>query len=129
MEKEKLVFIVDDENIILSLVEYVIGNQPGISLQTFSTVDACLAALSMKPDLVVTDHHFGNVGDKKVTGLNLLQAIRKLSADIPVLVLSSHDDPLLKEHYKQEGATEYLTKNDYFVNDLEDAIKKYLHLL
>jgi len=128
MDKEKLVFIVDDENIILSLVEYVIGNQPGIRLQTFSTVDACLAALSMKPDLVVTDHHFSNVGDKKVTGLNLLQAIRKLSADIPVLVLSSHDDPLLKEQYVREGATAYLTKNDYFVNDLEDAIKKHLNL-
>ncbi|NLI25471.1 MAG: response regulator [Bacteroidales bacterium] len=128
MEKEKLVFIVDDENIILSLVEYVIGSQAGIRLQTFSSVDECLAALSMEPDLVVTDHHFGNQGDQPATGLDLLRSIRKVQKDLPVLVLSSHDDPLLKEQYRKEGATGYLTKNDYFVNDLEDTIKKYLNL-
>ncbi len=128
MEKDKLVFIVDDENVILSLVEYVIGNQTGIRLQTFSSIDECLAALSMEPDLVVTDHHFGNQGEPPLTGLDLLRAIRKVRMDLPVLVLSSHDDPMLKEEYRREGATGYLTKNDYFVNELEDAIKEHLHL-
>lgn len=128
MKKEKQVFVVDDENIILSLIEYVMGNQPGIRIKTFSSVDECLAALSMKPDLVITDHQFGNQGDQSVTGLTLLRAIRKVQKDIPVLVLSSHDDPMLKEQYRQEGATGYLTKNDYFINDLENAIKKHLNL-
>jgi two-component system C4-dicarboxylate transport response regulator DctD len=127
MEREKLIFIVDDENIILSLIEYVIGNRSGIRLKTFSTIDECLAALPMKPDLIVTDHYFGNQKKPQKSGLDLLRVVREAAWKIPVIVLSSHDNPSLKEQYTREGATEYLTKNDYFVNELEDAIERNLN--
>ncbi len=57
------------------------------------------------PDCIVLDLQMPNL-----TGLELLQCLVRLDAGIPVLMITAHDEPAMKERCLAAGASAYLRK-------------------
>jgi CheY-like chemotaxis protein len=119
---EKLIFFVDDEKMILNLLEYTIKNKQNYNVKCFLSGEECLANLSENPSLIVLDHYFSKIGSDKLTGLETLEKIKAISPNIPVIILSSQEDKELIAQYLLKGASQYISKDDYFVDTLMEAI-------
>lgn len=123
---QKLVFFVDDEKMILNLLEYTIKNHKDFEIKTFRSGEECLQNLSLNPDLIILDHVFQGGDDNALNGLETLKKIREIRKDIPVVILSGHDDKDLHNKFISTGANDFIQKDDYFIDALMEAIDKNL---
>lgn len=121
---DKLIFIVDDDRIILNLLEYTFKSKEGYEVRTFFSGEDCLKNLEMNPDLIVLDHLFYLQGNESMTGLDTLIELKKRNNDVPVIILSSQDDVTLVREFIKNGATKYIPKVDYFVDALVESVDK-----
>lgn len=120
--EEKLIFIVDDDKVILNLLEYTFKSLSGFEVRTFNSGEDCIRNMELKPDLVVLDHMFYLQGNNFMSGLETLKELRKIDKDIPVIILSSQEDKLLIREFIQNGASKYIPKEDYFIDTLVESV-------
>lgn len=123
---QKLVFFVDDDKMILNLLEYTLNNRQDYEVKTFQSGEDCIENLSLNPDLIILDHVFKSTGSAPLNGLQTLKKIRQTREDVPVVILSSQDDEDLKTEFYDSGATQYIPKNDYFIDVLIETIDREL---
>jgi DNA-binding NtrC family response regulator len=123
---EKLIFIVDDDKVILNLLEYIFKSKEGYEVKTFSSGEDCLDHLEMNPNLIVLDHMFYYQGEKRMSGLDTLKELKKRLKDVPVIVLSGQDDSLLVRDFILNGASKYIPKEDYFIDALVESVEKVM---
>jgi two-component system, OmpR family, response regulator len=124
--EEKLIFIVDDDKVILNLLEYTFKSLSGFEVRTFNSGEDCIRNMGLKPDLVVLDHMFYLQGNNLMSGLETLKELRKIDKDIPVIILSSQEDKLLIREFIQNGASKYIPKEDYFIDTLVESVEKVI---
>ena len=121
MENNKLVFFVDDDKMILNLLEYTFKSRQGIQVKTFFSGEECLKNMHLKPSLVVLDHIFPE--DKGyMSGMEVLKKLKEIDKNITVIVLSSQQDENLISEFLKNGAKKYISKDDYFIDDLITSI-------
>ncbi|MFE4108310.1 DUF3685 domain-containing protein [Almyronema epifaneia] len=65
------------------------------------------SALPTDVDLVILDLGLGHHSPTQVAGLRLCQTLRSQFPHLPILVLSAHSEPILREAALQAGASEY----------------------
>lgn len=89
-----LVYAVDDEPDILDDIKDTL-EEAGISVKTFTEPESVLGEIksSRVPDVLLSDYMM-----PKMNGTDLLQAVRKIDHDLPVIFISGHlkKDVLLK---------------------------------
>lgn len=124
--EEKLIFIVDDDKVILNLLEYTFKSREGYEVKTFSSGEECLKNLDMKPDVIVLDHLFYLQGETSMSGLETLKALRKKNLTVPVIILSSQNDLALIREFIKNGAIKYIPKADYFIDTLIESVEKVM---
>lgn len=122
---EKLVFFVDDDKMILNLLEYTLKNRGDYDVRTFYSGEECIKNLGLKPDLIVLDHIFKTDGTEKMSGMEILNEIRKIDKSLSVIILTSLEDEKLAGEFLANGAVKYIPKNDYFIDTLMDAINQH----
>ncbi|MCF8379256.1 MAG: response regulator [Bacteroidales bacterium] len=120
----KLIFFVDDDKMILNFVEYTLNNRGTYDIRTYQSGEDCLKNLNLKPDLIVLDHYLERSSDKYSTGFEILLEIKKLAPKTPIIILSSQDDKELIDNYLKSGASQYIPKNDYFIDILMESFDK-----
>jgi DNA-binding NtrC family response regulator len=120
--KEKLVFFVDDDKIILNLLEYTFKSRQGLRVKTFFSGEECLQNLYLNPDIVVLDHVFQSE-KPKLSGIETLKRLRKLNKNIRVIILSKHKDERTISEYLKNGATRYIPKENFFIDELIESIE------
>ncbi len=120
--KDKLVFFVDDDKMILNLLEYTFKSRQGLRVKTFFSGEECLKNLYMNPDLVVLDHVFQSE-KSRMNGIETLKRLKKLNKKIRVIILSKHNDESLISEYLKNGATKYIPKENFFIDELIESIE------
>jgi len=119
----KLVFFVDDDKMILNLLEYTFKSRAGIQVKTFFTGEECLENIHLKPDLIVLDHLFpDDMG--KLSGMDVLVKLKEMKSSAEVIVLSCQEDEELIPVFIKNGASKYISKDDYFVDELIESIEE-----
>ena len=103
------VFIVDDHPIIRQGLTMLINREPDMTVcgdaeDAKSTMQAVAAA---KPDILILD-----ISLNGRDGLGLLKDLRTKIPDLPVLVLSMHDELLYAERALRAGAQGYIMKQE-----------------
>jgi len=117
----KLIFFVDDDKMILNLLEYTF-NKNEFEVKTYKTGEECLEALdSLNPDLIVLDHLFPKV-ETKLTGMETLIKIKEVNKTVPVIMLTSQEDPNLIPEFMSNGASKYIKKDSFFIDSLTESI-------
>jgi DNA-binding NarL/FixJ family response regulator len=121
--RNRLVFFVDDDKMILNLLEYTFKSRQGIRVQTFFSGEECLRNMHMKPDLIVMDHIFpkekGNMN-----GMETLKKLKKIDKNITVIVLSRQQDQKLISEFLKNGASKYIAKENFFIDELIQSIEE-----
>lgn len=87
----------------------VLGKEPWLSVNgAYGTAEEMLANLSSAvPDVVITDLSLPGK-----SGLDLVKELAKSHAELPVIVLSMHDEGIYAERCLRAGARGYLMKNE-----------------
>ncbi len=123
---EKLIFIVDDDRIILNLLEYTFKSKEGYEVKSFFSGEDCLKNLELQPDLIVLDHLFYLQGNESMSGLDTLIELKKRNKNVPVIILSAQEDITLVKEFIKNGAVKYIPKADYFVDALVESVDKVM---
>ncbi len=123
---DKLIFVVDDDKVILNLLEYTFKSREGYVVHTFNSGEECLANIGLIPDLIVLDHLFSVNGKQSMSGLDTLKKLRKLNVKVPVIILSGQEDITLIKEFIGNGATKYIAKEDYFIDVLIESVEKII---
>ena len=120
------IFFIDDDKVILNLMEFTFQSRHDYDVICYTTGEECLENLHLNPRLIVLDHILSGVGEKKLNGLDTLKEIRKVNKEIPVVILTGQGDDTLLTEFMENGASRYLTKDDYFIDSLIETIQQVI---
>lgn len=102
------VLLVDDQPMIGEAVRRLITDQPNIVLHYLSDPDQALkVAGEIRPTVILQDLVL-----PKTDGISVVRLLRENpgTADIPIIVLSTREDPVTKSQAFAAGANDYLVK-------------------
>jgi DNA-binding NarL/FixJ family response regulator len=119
---KKRVFIVDDHPVVRSGLNKLLNNEPDLEVcgEGEETYAALKSIKEKEPDLVLLD-----VSLKDSDGLELAKELKAQRPNIPVLMLSMHDEELYTERALRAGARGFLMKEEA-PDKLLAAIRKVL---
>ena len=120
---KKKVFIVDDHPVFRDGLVRIAAQVPGVVVcgEAGDAKTAFDAISQLQPDLVLMDI---NLPGK--SGLELLQDVHALQPDLPVLVISMHDEQLYAERVLRAGGRGYIMKQEG-PDKMKEAITKVLN--
>jgi DNA-binding response OmpR family regulator len=98
------VLVVDDDETIRALLRRLVEVAGGTVAEAATGEEALRALYAERPAIVVLD-----IDLPGLDGWQVLERVRQLT-DVPVLMLSAHDDELEKVRALQAGADDYVTK-------------------
>ncbi|MFM0310066.1 response regulator [Paraburkholderia sp. RL17-383-BIF-A] len=106
VKSSRIVAVVDDDESVCRSIKRLLLSA-GIGAETFVSGEAFLNALSavpsFSPDCVILD--------LQMPGINGLEVQRQLAPrDLPVIIITAHDDITVRERAMASGATAYLRK-------------------
>ena len=99
------VLVVDDHPIVRQGLTLLIDREPDLMVcgQAEEAHSAAHAIATLRPDIVLLD-----ISLNGPDGLELLKQIRTRDADLPVLILSMHDETIYAERVLRAGANGYI---------------------
>src|SRR6185437_4646624 len=109
MSSKKRVFIVDDHPIVRQGLAQLLGSEPDFEVcgQGEDVYQSLRAIRDAKPDLCLVD-----VSLKDGDGIELLKELQAQLPDLPVVMLSMHDESLYAERALRAGARGYIMKQE-----------------
>jgi DNA-binding NarL/FixJ family response regulator len=119
---KKNVVIVDDHPLFRERLAQLINHEADMEVigETDTAEEAIQLIRKTSPDLAIID-----ITLKGSSGLELIKSIKALSAGVPVLVLSMHEESLYAERTLRAGATGYITKHQA-ADEVLSAIRRVL---
>ncbi len=103
------IFLVDDHPVTREGIRVLIDQVPDLIVcgQADSAPAALQAIQKTVPDLAVVD-----ITLKTTSGIELIKNLKALLPDLPVLIMSMHDESLYAERALRAGAKGYIMKNE-----------------
>jgi len=124
-ETDNLIFVVDDDPVITSLVSARLGNA-GYRVRSFAYAEECIAALNEKPDLIILDYYFLKQGSVPMNGMEAYDEITRLAPEIPVIMLSAQEKGEVVLEFARKGIADYVIKDTDLIDNLQMAVKEVL---
>jgi DNA-binding NarL/FixJ family response regulator len=121
-ENPAQILIVDDHPIVRHGLAQLINDEPGLNVcgSAANQAEALDILESSGPDLVIVDL---SLGDE--SGLDLVKKIHGENPDLPVLVLSMHDEAYYADRVLRAGAMGYIMKQEA-ADQMISAIRQVL---
>jgi CheY-like chemotaxis protein len=123
MSKPKLIFIVDDDPFINMLVVKRFSAD-GCQLVAFMSGEECLEELGKNPDLIILDYFFIHSEKKVMNGLEVLEKVKEMRPDIPVIMLSGQDRGEVVLELARKGIADYIIKDNNLIENLSESINQ-----
>jgi DNA-binding NarL/FixJ family response regulator len=107
--KKSKVFVVDDHPIVRQGLTLLINREQDLTVcgEAEDAQSAMHSVTSVRPDIMVID-----ISLNGPDGLDLLKDIRMRHPDLPVLILSMHDESIYAERALRAGAQGYIMKQE-----------------
>lgn len=126
--KKIKLFLVDDDALYLKMLEIELLNNEDFILETFPSGEMCIANLSQKPDVIVLDYYLDSLDKNAMNGIQVLDEIKSINADIPVVMLSSQDKIEVAIDCMHHKAFDYIVKSETAFVRLRKAITTITHI-
>src|SRR6266567_6018814 len=106
---KKRVFLVDDHPIVRERLAELIGQETDLEVcgEAEDAIGALKAIQAQRPDIAIVD-----ITLKDTYGIELIKDLKDRCPNLPVLVLSMHDESLFGERAIRAGAKGYLNKQE-----------------
>jgi two-component system, OmpR family, response regulator len=127
MNKTKI-FLVDDDEIFLKSLEIEFLTQGDFEIFSFTSGESCLINLSIGPDIVILDYHLDGINPLAINGLQTLDRIKEINANLPVIILSSQDKIDVAVNCMHHQAFDYVVKSETAFLRLRKAIDMVFRL-
>jgi len=116
------ILIVDDHPLFCEGLRRMIDRHPALTVcgQAPDAASAMKAVAELKPDLALVD-----ISLEKTNGIDLIKSLKAKHEELPILVVSMHDESLYAERALRAGAQGYIMKNQP-IKIVRDAIFKVL---
>jgi DNA-binding NarL/FixJ family response regulator len=116
------ILLVDDHPIVREQLTELIQREPDLVVcgEAEDANAAIKAAQVLRPDLAIVD-----ITLKDTYGIELIKHLKTILPDLPILVLSMHDESLYGERALRAGANGYLNKQEA-TKKVIDAIRRVL---
>lgn len=103
------VLIVDDHPMVRDWLGILIGKQTDLTVcgEAASAREAMQLVAAQKPDIAIVD-----LSLEGKSGLELIKDLKALHPNLPILVLSMHDESLYAERVLRAGARGYVAKRE-----------------
>ena len=119
------IFIVEDDPMYGRVLSYHLSQNPDNHVELFLTGKDCILNMYQKPDIITLDYSLPDL-----SGFKVLQKIKELAPDVPVIIISGQEDISTAVELLKAGAYDYIVKNDDAKNRLWNTIKNVQeHLL
>lgn len=118
----KRILIVDDHPVVRQGIKHLLEQEPDLRVcaEAESAGEALQALQKQKPDLAIVD-----ISLKGTDGLELTKWIRAQDENLPILILSMHDESLYADRVLRAGAHGYLMKAEV-ADKITTAVRKVL---
>ena len=109
----KRILLVDDHPVLRKGLARLIDSKPDFAVcgEAGNADQAMVLMRELKPDLVIVD-----IGLPGASGIDLTKTIRAEFPQVPILVLSMHEEALYATRALRAGATGYIVKQDAVEN-------------
>lgn len=116
------IFIVDDHPIVRQGLKTLIEQEGDLHVcgEAGSAAEAMKLFPDCNPDLILVD-----ISLKGPDGLELTKSIRSVRPNLPILIVSMHDESLYAERVLRAGANGYIMKEEV-AHNIAGAIRKVL---
>lgn len=126
--RRKRVLVVDDHPIVRRGIAQLIGGESDLEVcgEAQSAAEAIEFLRTGQPDIVLVDLTLAGGG-----GLGLIKDIQNWHAELPILVLSMHDESLHAERAMRAGAMGYVMKHeatDRIVGAIRQVLRGEIYL-
>ncbi len=101
------IFAVEDDEVYLKFVKYLLKLNPDHTVHTFTTGQACLDKLHLKPDIIILDLSLPDA-----CGQEVFEKIKASNIAASVVILSAQQDIASAVDLLKKGAFDYLTKDN-----------------
>lgn len=108
----KNVFIVDDDDMMAMALEDYLTRNTLHEVHVFTTGEECIKNLRLQPDIIILDYNLNSVTKEAANGMAILEAIKKLNRNIPVILFSAQDAYSVAIQSINKGATQYVIKDE-----------------
>ncbi len=120
-DKKKIMLVEDHPIFRLGLAELINQEEELVACGTSTDVDQAIKEIEqLKPNLIIVD-----ISLKSSDGIDLVHYVKKQYGDIPVLVLSMHDEYLYAQRALHAGAKGYIMKQEA----MESVVTAIQHVL
>src|SRR5205085_12686709 len=121
--KKQRIILVDDHPVLRKGLVRLIDskNEFVVCGEASTAVDAMTLIQELKPDLVIAD-----IGLPGTSGIELTKTIRTEFPQLPVLILSMHEEALYATRALRAGATGYIVKQDA-IDNISAALREALN--
>jgi two-component system, NtrC family, response regulator AtoC len=123
MNKDKLIFIVDDDPFITKLVVKRFAPE-GFRVEAFEYGEDCLKAMKMKPNLIILDYYFTKPGDTVMNGMEVFDKVKEISPNVLVIMLSGQERGEIVLELARKGIDDYVIKDNNLIDNLNSSIKE-----
>jgi len=119
---KKRVFLVDDHAVVRNGLAELINQTSDLTIcgEAASAEEALQTIAAARPDVAIVDLVLG-----EMSGLDLLKALKTKHPELPVLVLSMHDETYYAERCLRAGAKGYIMKKEA-IGQVESAVRTIL---
>ncbi len=109
LQRKKRLLIVDDHPMMRQGLSQLVGAEPDLVMcgEAANAEEAIDAIRSSRPDLVLAD-----ISLPGKNGLELIKDFQAIQPDLPVLVISMHDESLYAERVLRAGGRGYIMKQE-----------------
>ena len=121
MEKRNsvLVFIIEDNEWYGRLLAHHLEQRIQCTVRRFTTAQAALTQLHERPAVVTLDYSLPDA-----TGEEVLTKLRERLPDVAVIVISAQEDISTAVALLQQGAHDYLTKDEHTLDRLRNSVSQ-----
>jgi DNA-binding NarL/FixJ family response regulator len=116
------VFLVDDHAVVRNGLAELLNHAPDLTIcgEAASAEEALEKVEGLNPDVAIVDLTLGDM-----SGLELIKNLKALRPQLPILVLSMHDESFYAERCLRAGARGYIMKKEA-IEAVEHAIRQVL---
>jgi two-component system OmpR family response regulator len=123
MTDQKLIFVVDDDSFITTLVVRRLSAE-GYRIDAFDYGEECLKAMKKNPDLIILDYYFTKAGETVMNGMEVFDKIKELKPEVPVIMLSGQEKGEIVLELARKGIDDYVIKDNDLIDNLKSSIKE-----
>jgi two-component system, OmpR family, response regulator len=105
-------FLVDDDALFLKSLQIDFSQHADFEITTFATGELCVQNLMLQPDIIILDYHLDGIDKAAMNGMQVLDRIKAVNRDIPVVILSSQDKIEVAVNCMHHKAFDYVVKSE-----------------